>query len=107
MTVLMSDFNAKIGADNIGYEETMGTHVLGQMNENKDRFADPCILNQVLIRGNISHKGIHKVTTCRVMENHIDHICISQKLRKSNHNGTCERREVLMSVETTTSWLQK
>ena len=33
MTILTGDFNAKIGTDNTGYEGTMGTHGLGQMNE--------------------------------------------------------------------------
>nr|KAG5704998.1 hypothetical protein BaRGS_022840 [Batillaria attramentaria] len=30
MTILMGDFNAKIRSDNTGYEDTMGTHGLGQ-----------------------------------------------------------------------------
>nr|KAG5711924.1 hypothetical protein BaRGS_026365 [Batillaria attramentaria] len=47
MTILMGDFNAKIGSDNTGYENTMGTHGLGQMNENGERFADFCALNQL------------------------------------------------------------
>nr|KAG5687474.1 hypothetical protein BaRGS_030479 [Batillaria attramentaria] len=47
MTILMGDFNAKIGSDNTGYEDTMGTHGLGQMNENGERFADFCALNQL------------------------------------------------------------
>lgn len=34
ITVLMGDFNAKIGSDNTGYEEVMGVHGLGQMNDN-------------------------------------------------------------------------
>nr|KAG5707903.1 hypothetical protein BaRGS_031634 [Batillaria attramentaria] len=42
MTILMGDFNAKIGSDNTGYEDTMGTHGLGQMNENGERFANFC-----------------------------------------------------------------
>ena len=42
MTILMGDFNAKIGADNTGYEDTMGIHGLGQMNENGQCFADLC-----------------------------------------------------------------
>ena len=32
MNVLMGDFNAKIGMDNVGYEDIMGTHGLGQTN---------------------------------------------------------------------------
>nr|KAG5709545.1 hypothetical protein BaRGS_001595 [Batillaria attramentaria] len=51
MTILMGDFNAKIGSDNTGYENTMGTHGLGQMNENGERFADFCALNQLVIGG--------------------------------------------------------
>ena len=33
ITILMGDFNAKFGMDNTGYEDIMGTHGLGQMNE--------------------------------------------------------------------------
>ena len=53
MTILTGDFNAKIGADNTGYEGTTGTHGLGQMNENGERFADMCALNQLVIEGSI------------------------------------------------------
>ena len=45
ITILMGDFNAKIGMDNTGYEGIMETHGLGQMNENGERFADLCALN--------------------------------------------------------------
>nr|KAG5707025.1 hypothetical protein BaRGS_019630 [Batillaria attramentaria] len=63
MTILMGDVNAKIGSDNTGYEDTMGTHGLGQMNENAERFADFCALNQLVIGGSIfPHKRIHKAT---------------------------------------------
>nr|KAG5711958.1 hypothetical protein BaRGS_026399 [Batillaria attramentaria] len=55
------DFNAKIGSDNTCYEDTMGTHGLGQMNENGERFADLCALNQLVIGGSIfPNKRIHK-----------------------------------------------
>ena len=40
VTILMGDFNAKIGSDNIGYEEVMGQHGLGTMNDNGERLAD-------------------------------------------------------------------
>ena len=83
----MGDFNAKIGMDNTGYEDIMGTHGLGQMNENGERFADLCALNQLVIGGSIfPHKRIHKATWIspnHVTENQIDHICISRKSRRS------------------------
>ena len=53
ITILMGDFNAKIGMDNTGYKDIMGTHALGQMNENGERFADLCALNQLVIGGSI------------------------------------------------------
>ena len=60
ITIVMGDFNAKIGADKTGYEDTMGTQGLGQMNENGERFADMCVLNQLVIGGTIfPHKRIH------------------------------------------------
>ena len=42
ITILMGDFNTKIRMDNTGYEGNMGTHELGQMNENGECFADLC-----------------------------------------------------------------
>ena len=63
ITILMGDFNAKIGMDNTGYEDIKGTHGLGQMNENGERFAYLCALNQLVIGGSIfPHKRIHKAT---------------------------------------------
>ncbi|KAI8484441.1 hypothetical protein Bbelb_378740 [Branchiostoma belcheri] len=65
----------------------MGTHGMGQMNENGERFADLCSLNQLVIGGSIfPHKRIHKATwrsPDHVTENQIDHVCISRKFRRS------------------------
>ena len=87
MTLMMEDFNAKIGADNTGYDDIMGTQGLGVMNENGERFADLCALNQLVIGGSIfPHKRIHKATwrsPDHITENQIDHICISRKFRRS------------------------
>ena len=73
----MGDFNVKIGADKTGYEDTMGTQGLWQMNENGERFADMCALNQLVIGGSVfPHKRIYKVTwrsPDHVTENQIDH----------------------------------
>ena len=49
ITIFMGDFNAKIGINNTGYGDIMGTHGLGQMNENGERFADLCALDLLLI----------------------------------------------------------
>ena len=45
VTILMGDFNAKIGSNNRGYEEVIGTHGIGEMNENGEMFADHCSFN--------------------------------------------------------------
>ena len=39
-TILLGDMKAKIANCNIGYEEVMDTHGLGDMNNNEERFAD-------------------------------------------------------------------
>ena len=76
ITILMGDFNAKIGMDNTGYEDIMGTHGLGQMNENGERFADLCALNQLVIGGSIfPHKRIHKATW--ISPNHVKEMQIT------------------------------
>lgn len=85
--VLMGDFNAKVGANNIGYEQILGKHGLGQMNENGELFADFYADNNIVIGGSIfPHKDIHKVTWVspdHITENQIDHIGISTKFRRT------------------------
>uniref|UniRef100_A0A452GGJ1 Endonuclease/exonuclease/phosphatase domain-containing protein n=1 Tax=Gopherus agassizii TaxID=38772 RepID=A0A452GGJ1_9SAUR len=85
--ILMGDFNTKIGPDNTGYEQVMGTHALGEMSENGERFVDLCALNNLVIGGSIfPHKRIHKstwVSPAGMTENQIDHVCISKKFRRS------------------------
>ena len=87
INILMGDFNAKVGSDNRGYEEVMGQHALREMNENGERFAALCGLNDLAIGGSIfAHKRIHKATWVspdHVTENQIDHFCITKKFRRS------------------------
>ena len=62
----MGDFNAKIGSDssNTGYNEVMGGHGFGEMNENWERFEDTCALNNMAIGGSLfPHKRIHNKAT--------------------------------------------
>ena len=93
IAILMGDFNAKIGMDNTGYEDIIGTHGLGQMNENGERFADLCALNQLVIGGSIiPNKLFHKATWIspnHVTENQIDHIRISRKFRRRTSDERC------------------
>ena len=93
VNILMGDFNAKIGSDNLGYDEVvgndevMGRHGLGEMNENGERFADACALNNMVIGGSVFlQKRIHKATWVSsdlITENQIDHVCIAKKFRRS------------------------
>ncbi|VDO83114.1 unnamed protein product [Schistosoma margrebowiei] len=87
LTILMGDFNAKVGTDNTGYEDIMGRHGLGERNENGERFANLCAFNKLVIGGTIfPHKRIHKTTWTspdHTSQNQIDHICINKKFRRT------------------------
>ena len=65
----------------------MGTHGIGEMNENGEMFADLCSFNILIIGCSIfPHRRIHEATWVSPdhrAENQIDHICISQKCRRS------------------------
>lgn len=73
------------GANNIGYDEAMDIQWLGNMNENDERFAVLCSLNQLVIGGSIfPHKRFHKATLRspdNVTGNQIVHICTNKKCR--------------------------
>jgi hypothetical protein len=85
--ILMGDFNAQIGSDNLGKDLIMGKQALGVMNENGELFSDFCAFNDSVIAGSIfPHRRIHKATWTSPdgrTENQIDHICISRKWRRS------------------------
>lgn len=84
---MIRDLNAKTGNDNTGYDEVMGQHRLGQMNENGERLANVCAFNKLVIGGTLfQHKRIHKATWVspdQTTENQIDPICINKKFRRS------------------------
>ena len=86
MVIVMGDLNAKVGDDNEGYEAIMGREGLGDMNDNGERFADFCDLQDLVIGGSVfPHKKIHKVTWRHpngIHENQIDHFAYSRKFRR-------------------------
>ncbi|KAJ3609526.1 hypothetical protein NHX12_024047 [Muraenolepis orangiensis] len=51
LIILLGDFNAKIGGRNEGYEEVMGKHGVGKMNENGEMFVETCVNNNLVIGG--------------------------------------------------------
>ncbi|CAG2252724.1 unnamed protein product [Mytilus edulis] len=83
----MGDLNAKVGSDNTGYEQVMGRHGLGEMNENGELFANHCANHNLVIGGTVfPHKKCHLATWVSPdmnTENQIDHVCISKKFRRS------------------------
>ncbi|CAH8442311.1 unnamed protein product [Schistosoma haematobium] len=87
LTILMGDFNAKVGTDNTGYEDIMGRHGLGERNENGERFANLCAFNKLVIGGTIfPHKRIHKTTWTspdHSTQNQTDHICINKTFSRT------------------------
>ena len=61
--LVMGDLNAKVGEDNDGYENIIGSHGVGERNDNGERLVDFCGLNNLVVTGTISpHKLIHKQT---------------------------------------------
>ncbi|VDO80911.1 unnamed protein product [Schistosoma margrebowiei] len=87
LTILVGDINVKVGTDNTGYEDIMGRHELGERNENRERFANLCAFNKLVIGGTIfRHKRIHKTTRTspdHTTQNQIDHICINKTFRRT------------------------
>ena len=87
VTILMGDFNAKIGSDNIGYEEVMGQCRLSGMNDNGERLRDLSALNKLVFSGSVfPHRRIHEamwLSPDQSTANQIDHFCISEKFRRS------------------------
>ena len=86
-TILMGDFNAKIGMDNTGYEDIIGTHRLGQMNEKWKRWAicrlvcpEPAGDRRQHLPTQAYPQGHMDIS---VTENQFGHICISYKFRRS------------------------
>ncbi|XP_071177545.1 craniofacial development protein 2-like [Mytilus edulis] len=87
MIIVMGDMNAKIGSDNVGYEDIMGKNGYGVINENGELFRDYCQTNNIVICSSIfKHKDIHKYTWTSPdgnIKNQIDHITIDKRFRGS------------------------
>ena len=49
LLIMMGDFNAKIGKDNIGKELVLGKEGLREINENGELFTDFCHFNSLVM----------------------------------------------------------
>ena len=87
MLVVMGDANAKVGSQDELWRGTIGKFGIGEMNENGERFAELCAINNLAIGGTLfKHKLIHKWTWLSPNgrdRNQIDHITINGKFRRS------------------------
>lgn len=85
--LVMGDFNAKVGSDNIGREQIMGKEGIGKINENGELFVDFCQQNDLVIGGTVfPHRTIHKTTWTSpdlATRNQIDHMTISRRWRRT------------------------
>ena len=85
--LIIGDFDAKVGEDNMGRKEVMGKHAVGVRNDNRSRLADFCDYNNLVITGPcFPHREIHKLTWCSPdgqTLNQIDHIIVSRQHRSS------------------------
>ena len=95
VTLVMGDFNAKIGSDNANRENVMGKYGLGSMNENGEIFSDFCVSNELIIGGTIFPlKQCHKVTwrsPNERTENQIDHVTIVRRWRSTFQDVRAKR----------------
>jgi len=93
--LVIGDLNAKVGCSNEGREKIMGEKGCGDMNENGERLADICGLNDLVIGDTIfEHKEIHKLTWISPngnVKNQIDHVLINGRWKHSLHNVTVKR----------------
>ena len=63
MLLIMEDTSFKVGADSSNYENVMGKHGCGNINDDGERLVEFCLNNNYVIGGTIfPHKNIHKLT---------------------------------------------
>ena len=53
--LVMGDLSAKVGEDNQGYENIIGSHGVGERNDNGKRLVDFCGLNNRVVTDTIFH----------------------------------------------------
>jgi hypothetical protein len=97
----MGDLNVQVGNDNLGFEEVMGKHGHGRMNENGELFIEWCAANEMIIGGTLFlHEKIHTISWIspdKRTQNQIDHIAIKMYVR--NKRGADSNRYLMLQSE--------
>jgi len=83
LKIVMGDFSAQIGSNNVWNEDVIGTQAMGNRNDNGDKLISFCSASGLKIGGSLfQHKQIHK-GTWRSPDgntvNQIDHMCLSRR----------------------------
>ena len=85
LVVVIGDLNAKVDDSNEGFEDIVGKHGIGTINDNGDRLVSFAAFNNLVITGTIfPHRIGHKLTWTSpdgLTQNQIDHILISRQHR--------------------------
>ena len=87
MTIVIGDFNAKVGRDNTNRGRAMEKELCGSMNNNGERLLEFCTTYDLVIGGTLSpYREIQRLTWCAPSErdkNQIDHLIINGTWRRS------------------------
>ena len=64
--VISGDFNARVGSDLSSWNSVIGSHGVGECNDNGERLLDFCAGNQLIVTNTwLPHKLLHKATWFR------------------------------------------
>ena len=90
MLLIIGDFNARVHSDKGLMNGLIGPHTVDQMNENRERLLDLCLINDLIIANTFyQHKSIHQCTWMHPGNKQwhiLDYVLINRKFRSSIHD---------------------
>ena len=89
LLIILGDFNARVGGDSHSWHSVIGSHTLGERNDNGTRLLDFCANNHLIVSNTwFQHKPIHQATWFRNGDRSrtghmIDCILVNSRFRSS------------------------